>query len=484
MLKKLEKYGLFLFILHVFYAFLSYLIFLRDDFILERISVLTNQPSILETGRTLASLLHVNSIPTLLFFISLILMFYFYAKALRVLSKDKINQKKLLNTIFKYSSLCLIATFISFPSLSTDVFDYISSNRVLYEHQANPWLHAPQEFTNDEFIYLGSWKFRASVYGPVQFVFSSVVSFLGRDNIILNIIGFKLINIFFTVATFFLLLKILKQIAPSRAAFGLAVFAWNPLLYIEIIGNAHNDIIMAFFTLLGIYFLINQKIFLSALTISLSILTKMSSALFIPPLIIFLIKNKNRKTVFKFLLTLVIITIVGFATLGNGFFGLVKNLGVQTSLYLRSLPTILRYMFIKIGFTENISNLIEKLFTVPLFLFTYIKAVTKLNINKLFSVLVFTMMAYLIIASPMLQPWYLIWFLPIAALLPPGRLLYSSLTFTFSSLLHYIVLYVSFYFSPLSFMWQVFMFIIIAFPPIAVWLVPKTWYTQIRIAKL
>lgn len=482
---KLEKAGYSLWLLFTCYTVISYLIFLRNDFLLERISLLTKAPWILNLGRHWGKLLHVNSIPTPLYFITIIAMFVVYLRALHVLKEErKKSQNSTKNIIIKFAILFLVTTLLSFPALSTDVFDYIATNRVLFVHQANPWLHPPQDFPQDEFIYLGSWKFRASVYGPVQFLTSSLVYLLAGSNIILNIIAFKVINVIFTVAVIILVKKLLEEKASSRLVFGLAVFAWNPLLHIEIIGNAHNDIIMTFFSVLGLYLVLKKRESWGAFALAAAVLAKIAAALFVPIIAFWLIGKGQKRKALKFLAIFITATLIGFASLGKGFLGLLINLGDQLGLYLRSLPTILRFLFLKVGLQNTKAMIAEKILTIPPFIAIFVILIRKIRRTSLIPSLVIAMLSYLIISSPMLQPWYLIWVLPFVSLLPPGRLQNGAIIFSFTSLIYYSILFISFYFSPLNFVWQIIMFTSIVVPPLLSWFTPKSWYTQINKKKL
>lgn len=477
---ELIKLGVILWVLFIVYAIVSYLIFLRDDFILERIALLSDVPWLLGSGRRWGKTLHVNSLPTPLLFVTLTAMYAIYAKTLSLLRKTKLPTADGIKIVLTWSAMFLITTLLSFPSLSTDVFDYIASNRVLFVHQANPWLVAPQNFPEDEFIWLGSWRFRASVYGPVQFLFSSAVHLLAGESIIGNLVGFKIEAALVSLALILLVKKWLGRFAPKNLVYGLAVIAWNPLLYIEVVGNAHNDVIMAFFATLGLYLLMLRKISLSAFAISMATLAKVASALYLLPMTVWLARGKDRSRAAAFTGLCIAFIGLGLATLGDGLAGFISNLGVQFGLYLRSLPTIVRFTFLRLGYSETQAMHVEKLLTIPPFMVIIVHTIRKLGRTALLPSLVMIMLGYLLIASPMLQPWYLIWVLPFIALLPPGRLQAGALVLTWSALLHYIVLFVSFYFSPLNFLWQVAMYLVIVIPPLLVWLSPQSWYTALR----
>lgn len=478
MKKRLAKNGKLLTLLFLIYSILSFLIFLRDDFLLERIAFLTNSPNLLKFGRVIGKTLHVNSIPTLLYFLVILLMFVVYFKTLRLVKKT--NFKNTYSSlIINYSLIFMLISLISFPALSTDVFDYISSNRVLFVHKANPWLVAPQNFPNDEFIYLGSWKFRPSVYGPVQFIFSSLVQAVAGNNLIANIIGFKLTGAVFTVSLIVLFKKFVLKHFPDQLLFSLALFSWNPLLHIEILANAHNDVIMAFFAFLGLVFFYQKKLVRSALALALAVLAKIAAVLFIPIIAIYLI-SKNKSKAFLFITAFTIFTSLGFLTLGRGFKGLIENLGVQLGLYLRSLPTIFRFIFLRLQFSPTRALILEKALTIPAFILLFIFYLKKVKAKSILITMVITMMIYLMLVSPMLQPWYLVWILPFVALLKPGRIQNVALVFSASCLLYYSVLFTSFYFSPLHFGWQITMLAVMVIPPLSVWIMPLRWYTQIK----
>ena len=475
-----KRSAVILWLLCLAYTIESYLILLRDDFLLERISVLTKNPWILEAGRRWAVILHVNSLPTPLLFLTISAMFLVYFRLLKILSNTQKELTQTANLITKCCVVFMITLFFSFPALSTDVFDYISSNRVLFVHQANPWLVAPQEFPDDEFIYLGSWKYRASVYGPVQFLFSSLVHLMGRDNLIASLFGFKLTALVFTILAVWITKKWLKEQFPERQAYGIAVLAWNPLLLIEIVGNAHNDIIMAFFSLLGCYLFYKKRYNLSALSLACAVLTKMTALLILPLLGIWLIGKHRLKQSARMAVTFILVTLSGMISLGSGFSGLLHNLGIQLGLYLRSLPTILRFFFLNLGLSNRLALYGEKALTLPAFGILVIKSIQYLKHRGFISAIVVVMTGYLLLVSPMLQPWYLVWVLPFVALLKRGKLQLGALAFSMSSLLYYPVLFVSYYFSPLHFSWQIVMFLFMVIPPLIVWFTPKSWYTSVR----
>lgn len=457
-------------LLQACYALTSYLILLRDDFMLERVAFLLQNPNLLVLGRQIAKTLHVNGFSLILMLILIPLLFINYRQILQIIKTGRQNKKN-LKIIIYFSLFFSLLAFFSFPSLSTDVFDYIASNRVLFVHHANPWIEPPQNFPTDEFIYLGSWKFRASVYGPVQFVFSSLVQITAQDQLLLNIMGFKAISLTFFWLSALVIYMYLKRFQPQKLVAGLTFFLLNPLILIEIIGNAHNDLSMGFFTLLSLYFLFTSGYIFSAISLSLAFLSKVSSLIFFPLIFLYLLFWGRIKKAFIFLSVFIFFSLSGLLTLGKGLSFFIKNLGVQTALYHHSLPTVIRYIFLQLGTSGNRAFFLEKLITVPIFLVFFFFLLLRLKKDKLIETLILAGCFYLLLASPMLKPWYLAWFLPLVSLTDSEKYKRLLIAFSFGGLFYYCLLFTSYYFSPLHIIWQILMYLGIVLPPLISWFI-------------
>lgn len=446
------------------YSFNSYLVLLRDPFVLERLALAIEQPAIETVGLQLADSLKVNYLSLLLFIVAIVSSFL--GLLLLWLQRSRIQ--------WSFQLLLVAIVFISFPSLSTDVFDYTNSNRVAFVHQANPWQHPVADFPDDPQIYLGSWIDRASVYPPVTFVFSSIVYYLFGAGVVGSIIGFKAL----ATGAYLVIALTLKQHDQVEGN-SVVLFSLNPLILIEFIGNAHNDLILGMFMLGGVVWLLKERWLASSLSFGLGILAKFSLALYIPLVCWFWLKSRQYRIMGRWLVGFGITLSAGVVIMSTFISDLWQNLLQQFDIYQKSLPTVIRFIYIQLLGQDQIevANTWQKYTTYPIFGLTSLWILVRSQL-KMVDTLVVTMMAYLFIQAPMLQPWYLAWFLPLVPLAKSERIQWASLVFCISALLTYPTYYLSLFLSPLSIYWQLILALVMIGPPIVTLVLPNFWINK------
>lgn len=139
----------------------------------------------------------------------------------------------------------------SYPFLSHDFFNYIFDAKIFTFYGQNPYTHIPANFAEDEWLRFMHWVDRTYPYGPSFLVLTFIPSFLGLGKFILNFFFFKL----FSAVFYFLGVYFLQKIDKKTAI----IFATHPLILIEGLVNAHNDLIGVSFAIIGIYFILQNK---------------------------------------------------------------------------------------------------------------------------------------------------------------------------------------------------------------------------------
>ena len=196
----------------------------------------------LYTGYYFAHRILLASIYTILIAV-LFGCFYFFTK----------NADRLKRNLKKTIILAIIATVIAYPAvLAFDIFNYIATARVLFLFQENPYIIYPIEFINDPHIDFTRAANKTALYGPFWILLTGIPYFLGLGNFLFTMFSFKLLIAGFFVGTIILLNKLDKR--------AVLFFALNPLVIIETLGSAHNDIVMMFFALLPFYLLRSHKV--------------------------------------------------------------------------------------------------------------------------------------------------------------------------------------------------------------------------------
>lgn len=220
--------------------------------------------------------------------------FLFFSK-----KEIKLNKKLIFLTIIIFTMAAL-----AYPIFSNDIFNYMfGAKTVVYYHQ-NPFLVMPKIFFNDDlwlrftnninnvYYYIGSRPI-TYFYGPI-FLGYTLIPFLffGAVEFQKLFWSYKLLGVVLFLLTGYLF----KKINPKdKLVWGYWFF--NPFLILELLANSHNDLVMIFLFVLGVYWWQKNKI-LGLFSFLFSILTKWVSG-FLG--VVFLFKEKYRYLVFKIL---------------------------------------------------------------------------------------------------------------------------------------------------------------------------------------
>jgi hypothetical protein len=126
--------------------------------------------------------------------------------------------------------------------LSTDVFSYWDYGRIQVVHEGNPYADPPSRFRDDPaYRRVGTyWQDKRSVYGPVFTLASAGEAKLVGDSERAAAWLYRLLASLAVVAT-----AAFAALAARRPSFAAAFVGWNPLLALHFGGGGHNDALMA-----------------------------------------------------------------------------------------------------------------------------------------------------------------------------------------------------------------------------------------------
>lgn len=144
-----------------------------------------------------------------------------------------------------------ITTFLSYPFLSHDLFNYMFDARIFTHYGQNPYIHKALDFPQDDWIRFMHWTHRTYPYGPTFLALTIIPSFFSFGKLLLSFLFFKGFFYLFFVAAVLSLYRMNKKWG--------VFFATNPLVIIEGLVNAHNDLLAVSLTIIGIYLLREKK---------------------------------------------------------------------------------------------------------------------------------------------------------------------------------------------------------------------------------
>ncbi len=311
------------------------------------------------------------------------------------------------------------------PLLSADVFSYISYARLGVEHGLNPYTDTPAAVPGDAaFPYVG-WRDTSSAYGPL---FTLLTYPLAPLSVPLALALLKAL----AAASVIGLALLCARLAPARGIdprSAAAFVALNPLVLTHVVGGAHNDATMMLAVIGGCAAILSAREAAGGALLAGATAVKVSAAFAAP----FALLGAHRRR--RFLLGAIaglaataIVSLLAFGPHALDAVGLAGENQAATSHY--SVPATVGRILgvdpdpVRVAFLVAYAILVAVL----------VARVWRRDTDWLAGA---GWAAFgLLVASGWLLPWYLIWALPLAAIVTDRRLAWAVLALTAFQLLN------------------------------------------------
>ncbi len=406
---------------------------------------------------------------------AMVTLFLLYASAYRLTLRQ--NTRRMWVIVLFGAFLFALVNFFVFPITSTDLYDYVSRGRMSGIYGGNPLVQVPNDYPFDTFVQLAAWKNDPSAYGPLWEVISGLIGRFMAGHLFNTMLGYKALAFISYSLSTLTIAAILRDLMPERSLGGTLLFAWNPLILVEGIANAHNDMLMVAF-ILGAFWILNQAAknslshkndlsnpryliygCLALLFLTLAILIKFIPILLLPFFLFYLLsQNKHlKRKIIYLILSLVPSTLVifGYYRIFWDWPGISNVLLHRTEMFRTSLASVTKIILSEVIQPAWAQGIAASFFLVA-FGLTYLlilaKTANDLDIfpplvkrirkaaesiqtrflkrfpllmismhngnpwNVLVSASLYTLLLYLLLGSLWFWPWYLIWPLALLAL--------------------------------------------------------------------
>ena len=174
--------------------------------------------------------------------------------------------------------------FIFAPAvMSQDIFLYATYGRMASFHNVNPYVVSPTAYTHDFFhIFLVDKGLGGAHYGPLWIDMTLPVVLVARESVANILFGFRLLGLVSYMANAMLIWIILSKLKPEMRLAGVILFAWNPLVLLLGVSEAHYEIVVITFLLLGVLFFQRRSFLLSWVFVLLATLLNVFCLLLLP----------------------------------------------------------------------------------------------------------------------------------------------------------------------------------------------------------
>lgn len=214
-------------------------------------------------------------------YIGIITLFYLlYFQVLSLVKNKRIDRNKIWKIIY----ILVVVLIFSYPAfLSYDFFNYMFTAKTILVYHKNPYETIPLMFAGiDPWLNFMRWTHLSTAYAPLWIFFSLIPYLLGFGYFILIMVNMKLLIALFYLLACTMIEKILSREKPTEAAFGLALFALNPLIIVETLVSSHNDIVLSAFALVSLWYLTRKQMLSALFWLSMSIASKLMTIMLVP----------------------------------------------------------------------------------------------------------------------------------------------------------------------------------------------------------
>lgn len=157
------------------------------------------------------------------------------------------------------------ATLFWVLPITSDLFTYLVQAHLLTDWHVNPFVYSPLDLGGDLLVlaYPAVYNASPSVYGPAWALLSSPAT-LGARDVTCGLLYLNGLAALAFLGCAWLLERIVQEMGSQAHGLltrqeGLYLFAWNPLVLWMSVGDGHNDIVMMFFGLLGLWCLVRER---------------------------------------------------------------------------------------------------------------------------------------------------------------------------------------------------------------------------------
>jgi len=325
------------------------------------------------------------------------------------------------------------------PIGALDIFDNIFYGRMMVVYNANPLLMPPAALPDDPLYPYVAWYWWPVPYGPLWALADGLVVAISGGGLLPSLLAFKFLNLGLYLVCTLLIAAILRRQWPAYTLAGTLSFAWNPLLILEGMANAHNDLALLAFLLLALYLYHLKRWLLGLAALLASVLVKYIT-LPLVPLYLLATWRQGRNGRFLWgaagLLALAAIALYApYYVPGQPLARWLMLPFRQADLFTTSLPAMAAFLLERVMEPLQARALIRGVALAGWGGFTLVQAWRLWQGTADFSAIAHRVIwYYLVFACLWFQPWYAVWLVATGPLL--GSPLEATSTIFFAALVH------------------------------------------------
>lgn len=310
---------------------------------------------------------------------------------------------------------------------SRDVYSYAFYGRIASVYHANPYVHTPVEFASDPLWPLvgPKWVNTPAVYGPGWTLLSAGLTRVVRGPAAL-VHAFRLIAVGASLATIAVIRDTARRVWPARAAFGVAAFALNPVVIFHSAASGHNDLLVGLAVVGAFALLLRGRELPAVAVLALGALVKATAVIPLVLVLVWCVARTERGRRMRTALTHVglaaaigLLVALPFVNTTDPSLGMVELAGHEG--WLAPSPSLRKLVdtisFGTLGWLTRVAFALLLLAAVVGLARDVARRATERTPRDLGAAMAWSLVLIMLL-GPVLLPWYVVWALPLAWLLP------------------------------------------------------------------
>jgi hypothetical protein len=386
-----------------------------------------------QPGMTIGKMTGEDPAAGAMYVAAMLLLFLFYWLACRLVRRR--NDRRLWGIVLGGALAMNVLMLALYPVEAADVFDYVIRGRMQALYGQNPFYDRPSSspvVQDDPFYNYVGWRDYPSAYGPWTELVDTGLARIAGNDVVENVLVFKLASLLALVATTGLIAAILRQTAPERTLLGVTFVTWNPVVIYAVSGNAHNDMLMLFLLVLGLFMFVRKHYTWAAWALTGGALVKFIPGMILPLVVVAALRHQQTwgRRIRYLLVTGAGCAAMVLVSYGHYWRGpeMITD-DWRLHLFTTSLPSLLRVTLMESASTGTADLIASRVAFGALALMIAWQSLLLWRDRHVdprdewqrttlacLSVLLF----YLLAACTWFEPWYTVWPIVLAALVPGG----------------------------------------------------------------
>lgn len=364
---------------------------------------------------------------------------------------------RLFGMIFASGVLFNLVLVPQYTYEAMDIYDLIIRGRMTAYYGLNPLSSPPDVLKNipsvtgdegaDPVLRFAEWQQVPSAYGAGWELTAAAAARTAGHDLTTNIYLFKLIQIAAYAVTLLVIYLTLRIHAPDRALLGAVLFGWNPFVVGMIGGGGHNDALMAMFLAISLYFLARRWLIAAVLAAAVGATVKFIPLLLFPILLLIAFRTLNRGVFIRFAMLSAVGSAMIIGLIYAPFFTGQETTALlqrRTLLYTSTYGAVLRQALGPVFDNQPMdSSPYRTPRTNTLIIYGGYLLAAGFGLLSLRSIWLrptfdqavetsgYILLFYLIVTTSWFQSWYLLWIIPLAALMPDRGLRRIMVVFSY-----------------------------------------------------